>query len=89
MPFSVACSQQQNYYSHDKGRLSIQLKGHQPLLCKSRIQAPTGALGIRLFIRLFKIRLNSPNMNHIFSERLWYPLYNIQYNQDTIIIRFW
>ena len=54
MPFSVACSQQQNYYSHDKGRLSIQLKGQQPLLCKSRIQAPTGALGIRLFITLFK-----------------------------------
>ena len=30
-------------------------------LCKSRIEAPTGALGIRLFIRLFKIRLNSPS----------------------------
>ena len=26
-----------------------------------RIQAPTGALGIRLVIRLFKFRLNSPN----------------------------
>ena len=30
------------------------------MLDKSQIQAPTGALGIRLFIRLFKIRLNSP-----------------------------
>ena len=40
---------------------AIHLKHQQqPLLCKSRIQAPIGALGIRLFIRLFKIRLNSP-----------------------------
>ena len=29
---------------------------------KSRIEAPAGALGIRLFIRLFKIRLNSPRL---------------------------
>ena len=38
---------------------AIQLQ--QPLQCKSQIQAPTGALGIRLLIRLVKIRFNSPN----------------------------
>ena len=44
------------------GARALHLKHQQqPLLCKSRIEAPTGALGIRLFIRLFKIRLNSPN----------------------------
>ena len=41
-------------------------KTSTPLLCKSRIEAPTGALGIRLFIRLFKIRLNSPILVHAF-----------------------
>ena len=42
---------------------AIHLKHQQqPLLSKSRIEAPTGALGIRLFIRLFKIRLNSPSL---------------------------
>ena len=31
--------------------------------CTVQIEAPTGALGIRLFIRLFKIRLNSPSLD--------------------------
>ena len=49
---------------------AIHLKHQQqPLLCKSQIEAPTGALGIRLFIRLFKIRLNSPV--HLWSDNVW------------------
>ena len=66
---------------------AIHLKHQQqPLLYKSRIQAPTGALRIRLVIRLFKIRLHSPIREHgknvrlkIYTEISWtmYPQTNI------------
>ena len=39
-------------------------------------KSDTGALGIRLFIRLFKIRLNSPNLDHSIAFRIHNPSVN-------------
>ena len=78
---------------------AIHLKHQQqPLLCKSRIEAPTGALGIRLFIRLFKIRLNSPSQNdHIFQGFLDFCVDHTAWalkgregrSQEALIYGFW
>ena len=57
---------------------------------KRRIEAATGALDIRLFIRLFKIRLNSPNTEcdkhlcwTLIRERLWQSWWWKRYKDDN------